>query len=139
MSQGQFLKVFLVNRRKTRLFTSLHMSLVQSKSIAAIDYPKTRLINICVFTLQQVLLFTRMTHFRRFFPSSPAAHTSTSGEGTTLTGDRGRGRCCHTYNPTFEASWSSNVAVDNRGSLSMKFQEQLDQQRHPCTLESLQY
>ena len=25
------------------------------------------------------------------------------------------------------------------GSLSMKFQEQLDQQRHPCTLESLQY
>ena len=24
------------------------------------------------------------------------------------------------------------------GSLSMKFQEQLDQQRHPCTLESIQ-
>lgn len=57
MSQGQF----RINRRKTRLFTSLHMSL------AAIDYPKTRLINICVFTLQQVLLFTWMTHFRRFF------------------------------------------------------------------------
>ena len=36
------------------------------------------------------------------------------------------------------AANDDNVVVD-MGSLSMKFQEQLDQQRHPCTLESLQY
>ena len=124
-------KSFFQNSRKTRFscyLRCLHCFSSISLALLLINYPTyAKLINICsLFTLLPRLLLG-MTHWwlksSLVFSSSP---TSTSGEGTTLTGDRGRGR--HSFQRS--KLHGNGDVVDNRGSLSMKFQEQLDEEQH---------